>query len=186
MVCALFTLALATTTSTAQEKITPAPAAGPVPVKLAIIDVETIRSQTAVVKDVRRQIEKFRTTIQAEIKDKEDALREATQELERQRTILSPDAYTEERRKFGVRIEEVQRLLQKRKKELESVRGEAMRSIQAALTEIVTALANERGLTLILRKSQTILAAKALDITAVVLERLDKRLPSLKVRKPGN
>ncbi len=186
MACALFVLVLAVTTASAQEKTAAAPAAGPSPVKLAIIDVETIRNQTAVVKDVRAQIEKFRTAIQAEIKEKEDALRVATQELERKRTILSPDAYAEERRKFGERVQDVQHLLQVRKKELEGVQGEAMRTIQGTLTKIVTALAGERHLTLILRKSQTILAVKALDITSVVLERLDKQLPALKVRKPGN
>jgi len=155
-------------------------------VRLAIIDVEAIRRQTAVVKDILGQIEKYRAGFQAEIKKEEDALRSANEELTRQRAILSPEAFAEERRKFEQRLEGVQRLLQKRKQELDDVRNEAMRTVQGALNDVVAELAQERRLTLILRKNQTILAAKALDITPIVLKRMDKKLPNLKVRKPGN
>ena len=80
---------------------------------------------------------------------------------------------------------QVQRTVQKRKKDLERVAAEAVKKVEAVLNKIITDVANEQSLGLILRKNQTVLVANELDITPHVLKRLDTALPSLKVSDPG-
>ncbi len=80
---------------------------------------------------------------------------------------------------------QVQRTVQKRKKDLERVAVEAVKKVETVLNKIITEVANVQGLGLILRKNQTVLVAKELDITPQVLKRLDTALPSLKVSDPG-
>lgn len=153
--------------------------------KIAIIDIDAIKRNAAVVKDIRSQIGTYRSAFQAEIQKEETELRNSNQVLARQRTILSPEAFAVERRKFEQRVVLVQRKVQQRKQELEKAQGTAMRTVLAALNEIITGIASERNLTLILRANQVILSAPSLNISKEVLERLDNMLPSLAIAEPG-
>ncbi len=152
---------------------------------MAVIDTEVIRRNSRAFKDIRAQIAKYRKAIQADIQKEEEALRSANEELARKRAILAPETFAEERRRFEERLVQVQRTVQKRKKDLERVGVEAVKKVEAVLNKIVTEVANEQSLGLILRKDRTVLVAKELDITPHVLKRLDTALPSLKVSDPG-
>jgi Skp family chaperone for outer membrane proteins len=60
-----------------------------------------------------------------------------------------------------------------------------MSAVNKAYIEIVTALADEQNLALILRKNQMAYSAPTLDVTKEILALLDKKLPTVKVAKPG-
>ncbi len=152
---------------------------------MAVIDTEVIRRNSMAFKDIGAQIAKYRKAIQADIQKEEEALRSANEELARKRAILAPETFAEERRQFEERLVQVQRTVQKRKKGLERVGFEALKKVEAVLNKIITEVAKEQSLGLILRKNQTVLVAKELDITPYVLKRLDTALPALKVSDPG-
>lgn len=154
-------------------------------VKVAVIDINLIIRDAFAFNAIREQIGKYRQIFQAEIQKEEEALRNANQELARQRTLLSSEAFAEKRRDFEQRVAGVQRLVQQRKQNLDRAQGEAMGKIQKSLNEIVTAMATEQGITLILRTDQTILAGRELQITKVVLDRLNAAMPTIKVAAPA-
>ncbi len=156
-----------------------------VQIPVAVIDVQMILVDAKAVKNIREQITKFGTQFEQEIEKERNEIRTANQELARQRTILSPEAFAEKRRKFEQRVVKVQRLVQQRQRELDKSRNEAMIVLNKAYTEIVWKVANELNLAVILRKNQTAYAVPSLDITKKVLTRLDKKLPTVKVSKPG-
>ena len=156
-----------------------------VQIPVAIIDVQVILVDSKAVKNIREQITKFGTQFEEEIEKERNEIRTANQELARQRTILSPEAFAEKRRKFEQRVVKVQRLVQQRQRELDKSRNEAMIVLNKAYTEIVWKIANELNLAVVLRKNQTAYAVPSLDITRKVLTRLDKKLPTVKVSKPG-
>jgi Skp family chaperone for outer membrane proteins len=158
---------------------------GTIRVKMAVIDINAVRRNAAAVKDIRAQVEVFRAAFQAEIKKEEEELRTANQELGRQRTILSPEAFTEVRRKFEQRLAGVQRKVQKRKQDLDKALNYAMFEVQKSLNKIIVEVAKEHNLTLVLRKEQTVLVANPLNMTDTVLRRLDEELPTVKVSDPG-
>lgn len=183
VVCAL--LAAATVSTSARAQQPPAPAA-PLPLKIGVIDIEQIRRDSTAVKDARNQIATYHNTIQAEIQKEETALREANQELARQRTVLAPDAFNEERRKFETRLVEVQRKVQERRQELDDIQNDVMRRMNEAMAEVVVEIAQEQGFGLILRLDQSVFAAQQLLITQAVLDRLNKKLPSIKIAEPSS
>lgn len=156
-----------------------------VQIPIAVIDVQKILIDALAVKNIRQQITKYGTSFEEEIEKDRKEIRTANQELARQRTILSPEAFAEKRRKFEQRVVEVQRLVQQRQRELDKSRNEAMMVVNKSYTEIVWKIANELNLAVILRKSQTAYAIPTLDITKEVLTRLDKKLPTVKVSNPG-
>lgn len=154
-------------------------------IPVAVLDVQAILRNAKAVKSIRKQITKFGSKFEEEIEKERAEIRKANQELARQRTILSPDAFAEKRRKFEKRVIDVQRLVQKRQRELDKSRNLAMGLVNKAYTEIVSKMANENNLAVIIRKAQTAFTVKGLDITNEILTRLDKKLPTVKVAEPG-
>ena len=157
----------------------------PVQIPIGILDVQAILRNASAVKNIRDQITKYGNQFEKEIEKEREDLRKANQELARQRTILAPEAFAEKRRKFEQRVVEVQRLVQQRQRELDKSRKEAMSAVNTAYIEIVTALATEQNLAVILRKNQMAYSVPTLDLTKEILALLDKKLPTVKVAKPG-
>ena len=154
-------------------------------IKIGVIDINMIIRDALAFNSIREQIAKYRKVFQAEIQKEEEALRDANQELTRQRTLLSAEAFTEKRKDFEKRVADVQRLVQQRKQNLDRVQGAAMEKIQKSLQDKVTAFALEQDISLIVRKDQTLLASNTLLITKVVLDRLNSVMPTVKVALPA-
>ena len=157
----------------------------PVPIPLGVLDVQAILREAAAVKDIRGQITKYGTDFEKEIEKKRGDLRKANQELARQRTILSPETFAEKRREFEQQVVKVQRLVQKRQRELDKSRKIAMDTVNKAYIEIVAKLADERNLAMIIRKNQTAYSVGTLDLTKTVLDLLNNKLPKVKIAQPG-
>lgn len=154
-------------------------------VRLAILDVGRVLRDASAVNGIRSQLTSYMDSYRADTQKEEQSLRGAQDELGRKRTILSADAFAAERSKLEKRLGDAQAKVQDRRQSLERVHAEAMQKVQDVLANIVTAVGNEKNLTLILRKDQTIFAAQSFDITEEVLKRLDKELPSVKIGNPG-
>lgn len=160
-------------------------AAAPTQFKMAIIDIDNIRRDAVALKDARQQIAKYQSTFQTEIQKEETALRNANQELARQRSILSPEAFEEERRKFEQRLVDVQRKVQLRKQQLDALQLDVMQKMNEAMAQVVSEIALEDRYSVILRLDQAVFAADMHLITKKVLDRLNKKLPVIKVPEPG-
>ena len=151
---------------------------------LAVVDVQSILRDSKASKSVRPQIEKLRSTYQAAVRERETKLRKSSQDLQRQRAILSSDAFAKKRRKYEAQARSAQTEFQARKRQLDSAYSAAMGKVQKSMLLATAKIANERKLDLVLPKSIIILSAKDLDITKEVLKRVDKNLPSVKVTMP--
>lgn len=174
----LFTLALC---------LLPAPGAGlaAADLRLAVLDVDRVRHNAVAVQGIRSQLSSYLDVYRTDTQKEEQQIRTAQEELTAKRAKLSADAFTEERKKLEGRIADAQARVQKRRQALERVNLEAMQQVQQALEGIVTELAAERQLSLILRKDQTVFNDASFDITDEVLRRLDQRLPSVRISDPG-
>lgn len=155
-----------------------------VPLNIAILDVQSVFQNAAAVKSIqvamRTYIEAYRAGTQRE----EEEIRAAQHELAGKREMLSGEQYEAERRKLEQRLLEAQARVQERKRGLDETQQQGMNAVQLALNGIVTEIANEKGITLILRKDQTVLNATALEITDEVLNRLNARLPEIEIASP--
>lgn len=152
---------------------------------VAVLNLNAIRRDADSVQDIRRQVAEYRASFQQEIQNEEKALRDANQELARRRSILSPEAFAEERKKFEQRVLDMQKLVQERRENLEKVQSDAMTTVEDKLNAIVRDIAKARGFALVLSDVQAVVLDDRLDITKEALDRLNKSLPSVKVPKPG-
>lgn len=152
---------------------------------VAVIDVQRLQREAAASQSVKAQIEKQYAVHQQEITKQENEVRSAEQELTRQRTLISPEAFAERRRQFEQKVANLQRDVQNRKREMDKSQLAAQRIIEQALAGVVEQIVTERKLTLVLRRDQTVYAAPEFEITDEVMKRLNAKLPSVKVPAPA-
>lgn len=160
------------------EELPPAP-------RIAVLDVDRVRRTAAAVQSIREQLNGYMDAYRAETLKEEQDIRAAEEEIAGKRALLTPDEYATERRKLEQRLAEAQGRVQRRREALERSHGEAMQRVQDALGRIVTEMATEKGLNLILRKEQVVFVINSIEITDEVLRRLNQQLPSTVVAKPG-
>lgn len=149
--------------------------------RVAVLDYQRLLRDSSSAVDIKAQIERQRQIYQTEITKQEQELRDADQELARQRTILAPEAFAQKRRDFEERVAEIQRSVQTRKRDLDQAYDFGIKQVQQTLVGIITELAEERGFNLILSRQQIVYADKALNISDEVLVRLNDRLPKVTV-----
>jgi len=152
---------------------------------IAIIDVQRILQESLASKSVQKQLEAQRSTFQNEIEKEENGLRQAEQTLSQQRTKLSAQEYADREQQLKQRFLTVENHVQKRRKVLDQSYAEAMAAVRAALVDIVSSLARERGANLVIVKQQALWTDLPLDITDDVLKRFDQKMPKIDIAVPS-
>lgn len=163
-----------------------APTAQPLPPKgteIVIVDPALVDRHALAVQAIRTQDERQRQALQNEGAKLEADLKSADQELQRQRTILSPEAYTQRRRDFEKRVNDAQQSVNTRRRDLDDAMNVAYSKVQASLLEVIADLAKENDYKLVLARSQiTMLYQNSIDVTGEVIQRLNKKLPTMAVQ----
>jgi outer membrane protein len=154
------------------------------PPVIAVVDIQMILQDSVASKSIQKQLDTQRQTYQNEISKQEEKLRAAEQELNRERSNLSADAFGQKRREFEQQVADVQRTVQARKRVLDQAFNESMTKVRDTVLQIVTEVAGEQKATLVLAKQQVVLAEKSLDLTSAVLDRVNTKLPTVTVTVP--
>lgn len=182
MLAALMSIAAPGGSAIAQ---TAAPSVAQAELPIAVVDVQGIMRAAKAAKAIHDQIETRRSAYQEEVAAEERRLRVAEQDLSQQRAVLAPDAYQQKVREFQTKVAEVQRQVQMRKRELDETFARAMNEVRKSLVAVVAEIAEQRGIKLVLFKSQIVIAEKFLDVSDETLQRLNERLPTVKVELPA-
>ena len=152
---------------------------------ITVLDIAQIRRDAASVKSIRDQIVNYQNNFQGEIQKEQEQLRVAQQELAKKQSLLAPEAFADERRKFEQKVVGVQQLVQEKRRALDEAQQNAMLLVEKNLNEIVAEMASKNGYAVVLRRSQVVIVDSSLDITASVLTALDQKLPTVKVDLPA-
>ena len=153
------------------------------PLKIAVVDVQFIMRDSKAAKTVHAEVEKQRNAYQNDLAQQENALRAADGQLNSERATLSKEAYQKKRQELDQQAAQLRKNVQTRKDELEKLFSNGIGQIRDALVQVVAEIAQAKGVTLVLYKSQVLLAANTYDITAETLKKLDAKLPSVKLTK---
>lgn len=148
---------------------------------VAVIDYDKIRRDSKAGKSIRDQIETRRKSYQDQIDKEGKRLLAKDQELAKQRSVLSAEAFAEKKRALDGEARNVQRLAQERLEQLGDVTQVALRQMEQAFIEILDGLSGERGFNVVVPRSAVLVFAPAIDLTGDVMVRLDQKLPTVKV-----
>jgi Skp family chaperone for outer membrane proteins len=150
--------------------------APPAPVIL-VIDMQRILDASTAVKEVERQIQERRNAYQQELRQREDELRAADQEISRQRPLLSSQEYARKRRELEERFAQFMRELSDQRNLLDDAFNKAMRAVERQLLTIADQIAAERAANLVIPKTAVVLVHENFEITDEALRRLNAEMP---------
>lgn len=149
---------------------------------IAVVNVQQIMQDSAAAKSATTQLKDKQKSFQDEIKKKDDALQKEEKELVKQKDALSQEAFEKKAHAFRNKVTDVQKEVQSKKALLDNAYGRALGEIQKVTSEIIADLAKEKGFSVAIPTSQLLYADNKIDISAEVLERLNKKLPKLNVK----
>lgn len=144
-------------------------------VKVAVIDVNRIMTDSQRGKEVLEKIDELQADKAAELKTMNDELAEMQRRYQEGRLSLAEDKLAEleaeiedKGRAFQRAREDAERLVQKR-------RAEEIQKVEEAVFPIINDIGEEFGYTLIFNKFQSglVFAAEEVDVTDLVIQRLD-------------
>ena len=149
--------------------------------RILIIDTQRIYRDSMAIKHLQRLIDGQRSSYKGEIKEKEETLKDASQELAKQRGILSSEAMAEKRKQLESRVVTLQSEIRTRKRELDKRWTSGLNQVRTILVEITREIAQNHKADLILEKSAIALVKPELEITQEALEKLNERLPKVNI-----
>ena len=163
------------TTATAQ---TQGPAnVGPAIPGVCVYFNQRLLAQSTAGQAVQARMEQLATETQGELAPYASTIQTEIQALQQGGQAADPDGAR--RTAVQQRIQEAQTLEQTRQNELRYTLGEQRRLISAAVEPLLVAVYQERGCGILIDRESVFIMNPAMDVTDVVIERLNTSLPTL-------
>jgi outer membrane protein len=146
-----------------------------------VVDMNKVMQKTDAAKDIFGQLEDKRKEYQAQISKEENTLRSAEKEIIKQKDSLSKDEFERKRKEFEEKVMDGQKLVQERKKTLDTAFSGSMTSLRNEAAKIIAEIAKEKHLSAVLSEEAVLLSTPDLDITDAVIEKLNKHVKKMPV-----
>ena len=143
--------------------------------RVATIDLVEVLRQSTATSSVRVLLDEKRAQFQEEFAAREVDLMAREKALQSKRDLMSAEAFGEEVRLFQAEVADVQREIQRKRKSLDNAFQQAQDKLRNLAIEIVGDVAKERKLDIVLNRDNVLIFRNQLDLTTIVLERLNER-----------
>jgi outer membrane protein len=185
---ALLGLALAAPALGAGAAAHAAPAASPAPgpaaatgaaqsgLRIAVIDTEKILLASQAGKKAIAELKKAQDQKEAELRGKQQEIKELQDKISQGRLSLAQDKLTELEKQLEDKEISLRRLSDDANRELNKKKEEMLGGIDEKVMPVINQIGKEQGYTLIFRKFESglIYADEAIDITGAIIQRLDQ------------
>ena len=152
------------------------------PVSLAVVDFRGVLAKSEAARNIRSAVDKKRQELRKYFLEVENSLRDEQKDLSKKRSIVTAEAFEQRARNLKEKAQSAQKLAQTSNQKLKKSFDQAMDKVQKELLKIVAEVAEETGVGVVLFRSAIVIAVKKLDISKEVLQRLNRKLPEVKVR----
>lgn len=175
-----------TTVEEALEVVT-TDAANAADLRIAVVRMDAIQTDAAVLKDLAKQRENYENKLRDELEKKQKELEAEKAEIEKSQDVLSRDALQRRIADYQNRVTELQRDLTERAQSIEISFQKALNEIQTEhLNPIIEGVIAKKNLSMVIDGRFTRLGENALnlDITNEVISALDKKISKVKMDTP--
>ena len=143
--------------------------------RVGIIDLSEVLRQSQATINVRDLLDEKRAEFQEQFAAREVQLLSREKSLKSKRDIMSKEAYEADVRLFQDEVAKVQREIQQKRKSLDNAFQQAQDKLRNLAIEIVGDIAKEQKLDLVANRSNVLVFRNQLDLTKIVLARLNER-----------
>lgn len=175
-----------TTVEEAMEVVT-TDAASAADLRIAVIRMDAIQTDAAVLKDLNKQRENYENKLRDELEKRQKELENEKAEIEKSQDVLSRDALQRRVVDYQNRVNELQRDLTERAQSIEISFQKALNEVQTEhLNPIIEGVIEKKNLSMVIdgRFTRVNPNVENLDITDEVISALDKKVSKVKMDTP--
>tara|TARA_Y100000590_G_scaffold470261_1_gene663156 strand:- start:1423 stop:1947 length:525 start_codon:yes stop_codon:yes gene_type:complete len=150
--------------------------------KIAILDLKYVLNQSKAGKGAQDFLKKSYTQNIKKFKDIEASLKKEETDLLSKKTVLSKEEYTKKSDSLRKKVIDYKSQRRAAMDKITSQRSESRATLIKSITPILEAYIKENNISVVINKVNTLGGNPANDITKVIVEKLDKVLPSLDLK----
>jgi Skp family chaperone for outer membrane proteins len=150
--------------------------------KILVIDRQALLRSSKVGQSIAQQVQALTKSAEAELKGENESLSREGAALQQQVAILAPEVKAQKIRAFEARRAAFQQKVQLRQNQIRYGVAMAQRQVESVAGPIVQGLMTERGANIMIDRQAIVIGAPGLDVTPVAIQRLDQKLPTVKVQ----
>jgi Skp family chaperone for outer membrane proteins len=168
--------------SFAQTETTPLAAEKSMEVKrIALVDLDGILRAADANNRVRELLDGQRAKFQEEFRAIEVNLQQSERDLLAKRELMSKDEYEKLVTAFQARVSSVQKEIQYKRQSIDNAYQKALSDIRKLAIGVITKIASEREIDLILNRDSSVIFLPHLNISDEVLSRLNERTKNARI-----
>jgi outer membrane protein len=150
--------------------------------QFGVLDVDKIIQESSAVVDIQKKVDTKKIGYEAEINKKQSQLESEQKKLEDKKITLSKEAFEKEIKNFEKKVDDLKTYIDRKQNSLKKASIDAMSKVNDKVKTIVSDIAKEKELDVIIPTSQTLYFKDELDITAEVLSQLNKKITKVDVK----
>ena len=150
--------------------------------KIAYLDMKFVLNNSKAGKGAQDYLQKSFKENQQKFLDEENALKKKENDLLAQKTILTKKEYQKKSDDLRKKVIDYQSQRRTALEKITSQRAEARQKLLEKLDPIMKAYIKENDISLIIDRKNVLIGNANLDITNIIVEKLNKELPSLSIK----
>ena len=147
--------------------------------RIGVVDMKKILNESKAYQSLVDQFEEKRRAQRNVITKQEDQIRDEESDLVKKKNILSKEVYAEKVKELNKKVNNIKQKNMTEAKKFEELFDRSTNRIQGALVDVLSVIANDQNLNVVLSKSQVILVGKDIDLTDKAVLELNKVLPKV-------
>ena len=149
--------------------------------RIALVDIGGVLRAADANNRVRELLDGQRAKFQEEFRAIEVDLQQSERDLLSKRELMAKDEYDKLVTAFQARVSSVQKEIQYKRQSIDNAYQKALSDIRGLAIEVITKIANERQIDLILNRDSSVIFLPHLNISDEVLTRLNERTKNARI-----
>ena len=157
--------------------------------QIALVDIGGVLRAADANNRVRELLDGQRAKFQEEFRVIEVDLQQSERDLLAKRELMAKDEYDKLVAEFQARVSSVQKEIQYKRQSIDNAYQKALSNIRRLAMEVITKIASEREIDLVLKRDASVIFLPHLNISDEVLTRLNERTKNarieVEIKKPA-
>ena len=149
--------------------------------RIALVDLDGVLRAADANNRVRELLDGQRAKFQEEFRAIEVDLQRSERNLLAKRELMAKDEYDKFVTEFQARVSSVQKEIQYKRQSIDNAYQKALSDIRGLAIEVITKIASERKIDLILKRDSSVIFLPHLNISDEVLTRLNERTKNARI-----
>ena len=148
---------------------------------IATLDVFKLLKDSKAAISITDQLNAVAKKYEGEGQEKQKTIQKQEEELLRQKSTLTPEAFLDRKNTFEKKVIEFNKDTQTKRKNITVARKKAIEEVEKEVEVILKKIIETDKITAVIKKTSIVLSEDSIDITQKVIDELDKKLSSVKV-----